>query len=79
MNPLVIIGLVLLGFIVSFLTGRHFALQQYSKKLIDNYLFGQVIVDMSSVDKDLLTMELERNPKEMLDMNYVIFEVKIRQ
>ena len=38
-----------------------------------------IIIDMSSAEEDLIKCQFDKNPKEWMNNNYILLEVKIRQ
>lgn len=70
---------IVLAIIFSFICGWHLALHKKAKKMIEECDFGDIILDMKSPENDLVNCEFTRNPKEMLGMNYILLQVKIRK
>lgn len=62
-------------FIFGVLYGKHL----YPKDLINNYDFGDIIIDMSSAESDTFSIDFSKNPKEMFNLDFVLLNVKIRE
>ena len=74
-----LILLVIFVVFVSFMLGRQSGLHKYSKKMIDEALVGTLVIDMSSYENDLFQVELDKNPKEFMHLDYIMMDVKIRK
>jgi preprotein translocase subunit YajC len=79
MKTILLICVVLLAIIFAFIMGWHYAIHKKAKHMIDDMLMGEIILDISSVEEDTIKCQFDRNPKEMMDKNYIMLEVKIRQ
>lgn len=75
----IILGITVVGMIGSFIFGYKHALGVYSKRLIKDFDFGDVVVNVSSVEDDTISISFSRNPREMFDKNYILLNVKIRE
>lgn len=73
------LGLTVVGMIGSFILGYKHALATFSERLISDFDFGDVVINMSSVEDDTISVSFSRNPREMLDKNYILLNVKIRE
>ena len=73
----IFVGLLLL--LAGFFIGRVNALHSYAKKMLNDAYAGELIIDMTSVDKELFSVDFEKNPKELMQYEYVLMGVKIRK
>lgn len=75
-----ILGLVFIGAIIfAYITGRNLSIHKKAQKMINECDFGDIVIDMSGVEQETFRIALNRNPKEMMSMNYILLQVKIRQ
>lgn len=74
----IIIGLVV-GSILGAIGGFKYSITYSVNKIIKTMNFGTIIIDLSDPKSDTLQCEFDKNPREMLDKNYVIMEIKIRE
>ncbi len=70
---------VIIVAVIAFILGFVISKQLYIKYCAENLMFGDIILDMEGVENDLLSVELDRSPREMLDKHVVMFNLKIRQ
>lgn len=70
---------VIIVAVIAFILGFVISKQLYIKYCVENLMFGDIILDMEGVENDLLSVELDRSPREMLDKNVIMFNLKIRQ
>ena len=70
---------IISSIVFSFILGWNISKHKFTKKLIENYDFGEIIIDMSGYDKELISCDFSKNPKEMLAYNYILLQVKVRK
>lgn len=64
--------------IVIFLTGMHLGRYTYAKRMVEAY-GGDLIVDLSAPEANTLSVDFEKNPKELIQYHYILMEVKVRE
>ena len=69
------IALALIIFYIGICVGHH----NYAKKMIEKWYGGDIIIDMSNVESDTLSVEFDKNPKELMGLSYTIMGIKIRE
>ncbi len=72
--------LVISAIIFAFMAGFNFAIKGKAKDMLDKMNMGTIIFDLRPDNKeDLFTCHFEKNPREMLDKEFILMEVKIRE
>lgn len=79
MEYVTILLIAFIGMIGSFIFGSRHGQNKIATTMVNKFDFGDVVIDMSSVDKPLISADFNRNPKEMLGLNYILLNVKIRE
>ena len=79
MNILLVIVLLIIFSLLFFCIGTKFKECQLLKYVESDLIFGEIILDLNNLEDELLKIEFDKNPREMLDKNYICLEVKIRQ
>lgn len=75
----ILVLVIVLAIIFSFIIGYKYAIHKKAKEMIEEMMIGSIIIDMTGVDKELFTCQFDKNPKEILNKDYIIMEVKIRR
>lgn len=71
---LITIALAIIIFFIGMYIGHHI----YAKRMSEAY-GGVLIVDLSTPEANTLSVDFEKNPKELLKYHYILMEVKIRE
>lgn len=69
---------VIVAIVVAFLMGMQHGLHLYAKRFIEDCYAGDLIIDMQSVESDTISVDFERNPKELMGYQYVAMGVKVK-
>ena len=64
--------------VISFVLGGKFAINRKAKKMIEQMHMGTIVFDLASND-DTIQCQFDKNPREMLGLEFVMMNVKIRQ
>jgi hypothetical protein len=65
--------------VISFFIGKEFTRKEIEKNL-DNSYFGTMVVNMNLIEKDnFVETKFNYSPRELLNRDLVIFDVKIRE
>ena len=76
---LVVIAVVLLAIIFSFMAGFNFAIKHKAKEMIETMNMGSIIVDFTNDAEEPISCRFDKSPREMLNMDYILLDVKVRQ
>lgn len=78
----VVIGVFLITIIVliaAFMLGFNYAIKQKAKTMIEDMHMGTIIFDFSRDADKAVKCQFEKSPREMVDKDFILMEVKIRQ
>jgi hypothetical protein len=73
----ILIAITLL--IATFMLGFNYALKQKAKTMIDDMYMGTIIFDFSRDADEPVKCQFEKSPREMMNKDFILMEVKIRQ
>ena len=75
---LLIILIAIVLAIIIFFIGMHVGHHVYAKRMSEAY-GGELVVDLSAPEANTLSVDFEKNPKELLKYHYILMEVKVRE
>lgn len=79
---LIAIGIILVtitALIATFMLGFNYAIKQKAKTMIEDMHMGTIIFDFSRDADEPVKCQFEKSPREMVDKDFILMEVKIRQ
>ena len=71
--------LFLLALTFAFMAGFNFAMHNKAKDMLNKMYMGTIVFDMRTDADETFQCQFEKSPREMLDKDYILMEVKIRQ
>ena len=63
----------------AFMFGFNYAIKQKAKTMIEDMHMGTIIFDFSRDADEPVKCQFEKSPREMINKDFVLLEVKIRQ
>mgnify|MGYP006988834318 CR=1 FL=1 len=80
MTLYLLFGLLVLAIVAfTFFIGKRYGLHKYSKKLLEESYAGDLVINMASINEDLISVDFTKNPKELVTYDYIVMGVKIRK
>lgn len=73
-----VVGFVL-AIIVSFMAGFNFAMRGKAKDMIEKMHMGTIILDTRDDANETIQCQFDKSPRELLNMDFILMEVKIRR
>lgn len=69
----------LLALAIGFVIGHIVCNKNISKKLMDKYYAGDLVINLEDVKGDTISIDFTKNPKDLMQYSYVMIGIKIRQ
>ena len=76
---IVVVICAIVACIISFICGYRYAINSKAKKMIEQMNMGEIILDLSNSSDETIKCQFDKSPREMLGLNFILLEVKIRQ
>lgn len=73
-----VVGFVL-AIILSFMAGFNFAMRGKAKDMIERMDMGTIILDTRDDANETIQCQFNKSPRELLNMDFILMEVKIRR
>lgn len=73
-----VLGLITVA-VAAFMFGFNYAIKQKAKTMIEDMHMGTIIFDFSRDADEPVKCQFEKSPREMVDKDFILMEVKIRQ
>ncbi len=65
--------------ILAFMAGFNFAIKKQAAKMLEEMHMGTIIFDVRRDADETFQCHFDKNPRQMLDKEFVLMEVKIRR